>query len=108
MEGDDLRSLFATKPVLKMKLRFLLSYLHAFKLFRDIETPDTIISSSSPECTIFDPPFKYQGLRLIEIAERDVDEDDDKSTSPIIPLFAPIPIRGKLLGLKLILIYPRA
>lgn len=59
---------------------------------RDLETPDTIISSSSPECTLFDVPCKYPGLRLIEVDERC---DDNKSASPVIPIFAPIPIRAR-------------
>lgn len=37
---------------------------------RDVETPDTIISSSSPECVVWDSPPHFPGLRLIQ-------EDDD-------------------------------
>lgn len=64
---------------------------------RDIETPDTIISSSSPECVIQDSPSHFPGLRLIQ-------EDDEESTndsqmnkrmSPQIPIITPIPIRLK-------------
>lgn len=61
---------------------------------REIETPDTIISSSSPECVVQESPSNFPGLRLIQ-------EDDDESheiklckrMSPQIPIIAPIPIR---------------
>lgn len=77
---------------------------------REIETPDTIISSSSPECVVQESPLNFPGLRLIQ-------EDDDERgqsisrrwpngvqmggewpspgcrMSPEIPIIAPIPIR---------------
>lgn len=64
---------------------------------RDIETPDTIISSSSPECVQNDSPPNFPGLRLIP------EDDDDisaealaiKRMSPPIPIIAPVPIRLK-------------
>lgn len=67
---------------------------------RDIETPDTIISSSSPECVIRDSPSSnFPGLRLIQ---EDEDEDEmandartNKRMSPQIPIVAPVPIRLK-------------
>lgn len=61
---------------------------------REIETPDTIISSSSPECVVQESPPNFPGLRLIQ------EDDDDsheiklcKRMSPQIPIIAPIPIR---------------
>lgn len=65
---------------------------------RDNETPDSIVSSSSPECSLLDPPTKFTGLRLIK--DEDDDSDDMSSTrmSPIIPIIAPIPIRLKPSG----------
>lgn len=65
---------------------------------RDIETPDTIISSSSPECVVRESPLNFPGLRLIQ---EDDDEEDAmeshlyKRMSPQIPIIAPIPIRLK-------------
>ncbi|CAG7629500.1 unnamed protein product [Allacma fusca] len=58
--------------------------------FRETDTPDTIVSSSSPEC-VMENSNMYPGLKLI-------DEDDDERQmhlrdSPVIPIFAPIPIR---------------
>lgn len=68
-------------------------YKYEFLKERDVETPDTIISSSSPECVVWDSPPNFPGLRLIQ-------EDDDceelsayRRMSPQIPLIAPIPIR---------------
>ncbi|GLG97653.1 Histone-lysine N-methyltransferase trr [Gryllus bimaculatus] len=65
---------------------------------RDNDTPDTIVSSSSPECVIPDFPLRFPGLRLIEEDDESKDDDDLKwlkRASPVIPLFAPTPIRLK-------------
>lgn len=76
---------------------------------RDIETPDTIISSSSPECVIQDSPSHFPGLRLIQEDDEDVtmatpstaahsstlDSQINKRMSPQIPIITPIPIRLK-------------
>lgn len=61
---------------------------------RDVDSPDTIVSSSSPECVI--PEFipRFPGLRLIE-EESDEESDWLKRVSPVIPLISPIPIRLK-------------
>uniref|UniRef100_A0A1L8DX99 Putative histone-lysine n-methyltransferase trr n=1 Tax=Nyssomyia neivai TaxID=330878 RepID=A0A1L8DX99_9DIPT len=61
---------------------------------RDNETPDTVISSSSPECTMWEPLYVYPGLKLIN-EEGDDDDYVFRSMSPQIPLVAPIPIRLK-------------
>lgn len=78
---------------------------------RDIETPDTIISSSSPECVIQDSPSHFPGLRLIQEDDEDatmatqssaanssastLDSQINKRMSPQIPIITPIPIRLK-------------
>lgn len=64
---------------------------------RDIETPDTIISSSSPECVIQDSPSNFPGLRLIQEDEDEIANDvrTNKRMSPQIPIVAPVPIRLK-------------
>uniref|UniRef100_A0A1B0CW28 PHD-type domain-containing protein n=1 Tax=Lutzomyia longipalpis TaxID=7200 RepID=A0A1B0CW28_LUTLO len=62
---------------------------------RDNETPDTVISSSSPECSIWEPLQLYPGLRLINEDDEDDQEHVYRSMSPPIPLIAPIPIRLK-------------
>lgn len=64
---------------------------------RDIETPDTIISSSSPECVIVDSPSHFPGLRLIQEDDEECANDVqlNKRMSPQIPIIAPIPIRLK-------------
>ncbi|CAK1598526.1 unnamed protein product [Parnassius mnemosyne] len=67
---------------------------------RDTDTPDSIISCSSPEGFEIEPANRFPGLRFID----DDDEEDDSDTpsgrvSPIIPLIAPIPIRVKPLSL---------
>lgn len=64
---------------------------------RDIDTPETIVSSSSPECVMPVPPRRFPGLKLIK--EDEEDEDEIVSfvhgrMSPDLPLIvAPIPIR---------------
>lgn len=64
---------------------------------RDIETPDTIISSSSPECVIQDSPSHFPGLRLIQEDDEEsiTDFQINKRMSPQIPIITPIPIRLK-------------
>lgn len=69
-----------------------------FDLFCREDTPDSIISSSSPECPVLESPVKFPGLRLIS-----EDEDEEEVTakmrlSPVVPLIAPIPIRLKSSG----------
>ncbi|XP_075232135.1 uncharacterized protein LOC142330615 [Lycorma delicatula] len=62
---------------------------------RDNDTPDTIISSSSPECILPETPIRFPGLRLIE--DDDIEEDEKlmKRMSPVIPLIAPLALRPK-------------
>jgi [histone H3]-lysine4 N-trimethyltransferase MLL3 len=66
---------------------------------RDIDTPETIVTSSSPECVMPARNHKFPGLKLIK--EDDEDEDEIVSfvqgrMSPSIPtIVAPIPIRLK-------------
>lgn len=61
---------------------------------RDADTPDTIVSSSSPECVIPECVHKFPGLRLID-EESDEETDWLKRVSPVIPIVSPIPIRLK-------------
>ena len=61
---------------------------------RDIDTPDTIVSSSSPECVIPEYMHRYPGLKLID-DESDEESDWLKRISPVIPIVSPIPIRLK-------------
>lgn len=64
---------------------------------RDIDTPDTIISSSSPECVLNDSPPNFPGLRLITEDDDDINSEElaIKRMSPPIPIIAPVPIRLK-------------
>ncbi|CAH2071742.1 unnamed protein product, partial [Iphiclides podalirius] len=67
---------------------------------RDTDTPDSIVSCSSPEGFEIEPANRFPGLRFID----DDDEEEDSDTpsgrvSPIIPIIAPIPIRVKPLSL---------
>ncbi|KFB47865.1 AGAP011192-PA-like protein [Anopheles sinensis] len=61
---------------------------------RDLDSPDTIISTSSPECIRWESPICFPGLRLIK---EEPAEDDQvtvyRQMSPVIPILAPIPIR---------------
>ncbi|XP_054161923.1 histone-lysine N-methyltransferase 2C-like [Oppia nitens] len=65
--------------------------------YRDCDSPDTIVSSSSPETVIYDCPIdSFKALKYIS-----VDEDDDSEykdinnnrSSPEIPMLLSIPIR---------------
>ena len=66
---------------------------------RDIDTPDTIVSSSSPECVIPEFTNKFPGLKLTD-EESDEESDWLKRISPGIPIITPIPIRLKPGNLK--------
>lgn len=63
----------------------------------DNDTPDTVISSSSPECVIPEFPIRFPGLKLIE--EEDAEKEEDarwlRRASPIVPIISPIPIRPR-------------
>lgn len=61
---------------------------------RDVDSPDTIVSSSSPECVIPEFMHRFPGLRLIE-EESDEEAEWLKRVSPVIPLISPIPIKPK-------------
>ncbi|GAB6031866.1 hypothetical protein CHUAL_010262 [Chamberlinius hualienensis] len=62
---------------------------------RDFNSPDLILSSSSPECSLLEPPCRYPYLQLIEDDESAVNTDINKSASPHVPLYFPIPIRAR-------------
>lgn len=67
---------------------------------RDTDTPDSIVSCSSPECFEVEPPNRFPGLKLID--DEDEDEDSDSASgrvSPIIPIISPVPIRIKPVSL---------
>ncbi|XP_024080404.1 histone-lysine N-methyltransferase 2D-like isoform X6 [Cimex lectularius] len=61
---------------------------------RDNDTPDTIISSSSPECVMPDFPTKFPGLQFVD---SDGEEDKFKLSrfSPDIPIISPLIVRPK-------------
>ncbi|XP_044258429.1 histone-lysine N-methyltransferase 2C-like isoform X2 [Tribolium madens] len=70
-----------------------------FDMFSRDDTPDSIISSSSPECPFTEPPHKFLGLKLINEDEDEEEEDMSKMRlSPVVPIIAPIPIRLKPTG----------
>lgn len=72
-----------------------------FDFFSRDDSPASIISSSSPECPVFEPILKFPGLKVID---EDEDTGDEASStparplSPIVPIIAPIPIRLKPSG----------
>lgn len=72
-----------------------------YDLFCREDSPDSIISSSSPECHTFEPILKFPGLRLISEDEDEEPEEDaitKMRLSPVVPLIQPIPIRLKAAG----------
>lgn len=63
---------------------------------RDTDTPDSIVSCSSPECLDIEPSNRFPGLKLIDDEEEEEDSDSGSGrVSPIIPMIAPVPIRIK-------------
>ncbi|XP_063824510.1 histone-lysine N-methyltransferase 2C-like [Ostrinia nubilalis] len=67
---------------------------------RDTDTPDSIVSCSSPECLDIESANRFPGLKLIEDDEEDDDSDSASGrVSPVIPLIAPVPIRIKPVSL---------
>lgn len=67
---------------------------------RDTDTPDSIVSCSSPECLEIEPANRFPGLKLIDDEEEDEDSDSVSGRiSPVIPIMAPIPIRVKPVSL---------
>lgn len=71
-----------------------------FDLFCREDTPDSIVSSSSPECVQIEPPHKFLGLRLISDDEDDEAEEREANgrISPVVPMIKPLPIRLKPAG----------
>lgn len=71
-----------------------------FDLFCREDTPDSIVSSSSPECVQIEPPHKFLGLKLISDDEEAVDEEKEANGrfSPVVPMIKPLPIRLKPAG----------
>lgn len=67
-----------------------------FNLFSRDDTPDSIISSSSPECVLIEESCRFTGLRLISDDEDDeVDVQKQRMMSPPVPIIVPIPIKLK-------------
>ncbi|CAL1287615.1 unnamed protein product [Larinioides sclopetarius] len=58
-------------------------------VFRDPGSPDTVISSSSPESCLLEPKSKYPMLVFID----HLLPEKKRNSSPVIPLMYPIPIR---------------
>ncbi|GFN93147.1 LOW QUALITY PROTEIN: histone-lysine N-methyltransferase mll3, partial [Plakobranchus ocellatus] len=58
------------------------------------ETPDTIVSSSSPEFGFNEQDAEYPGLRPIDPATGNAaTAPEDLSTSPVVPLVHPLPVK---------------
>ncbi|KAG0715222.1 Histone-lysine N-methyltransferase trr [Chionoecetes opilio] len=60
---------------------------------READSPDTILSSSSPECILPESPLPFKGLKLVDMDEDSQEDQRDRSLSPAIPLLIPIPLR---------------
>ncbi|GBN66422.1 Histone-lysine N-methyltransferase 2C, partial [Araneus ventricosus] len=58
-------------------------------VFRDPGSPDTVISSSSPESCLLEPKSKFPMLVFID----HLLPEKKRNSSPVIPLMYPIPIR---------------
>ncbi|RXG72404.1 Histone-lysine N-methyltransferase trr [Armadillidium vulgare] len=60
---------------------------------RESDSPDTVLSSSSPECVMPESPPSFKGLRLVDMDDDPVDEQRDRSISPAVPLLVPFPVK---------------
>ncbi|KAK8388323.1 hypothetical protein O3P69_020366 [Scylla paramamosain] len=60
---------------------------------READSPDTVLSSSSPECILPESPLPFKGLKLVDMDEDPQEDQRDRSLSPAIPLLIPVPIR---------------
>ncbi|XP_022247469.1 histone-lysine N-methyltransferase 2C-like isoform X2 [Limulus polyphemus] len=67
-------------------------FINHERIIRDAESPETIISSSSPECEMVDPPEIFPGLLLISGDE--CSQRERLTCSPVAPIVAPIPVRA--------------
>ncbi|KAL4711710.1 hypothetical protein ACJJTC_003477 [Scirpophaga incertulas] len=67
---------------------------------RDTDTPDSIVSCSSPEDFDVECINRFPGLKLIEDEEEDEDSDSASGrVSPAIPIIAPVALRIKPISL---------
>ncbi|CAB3379589.1 Hypothetical predicted protein [Cloeon dipterum] len=58
------------------------------------DSPDTVVSTSSPEFFMLDSHYRFPGLRLIKEDDSDTEEKEAlRRASPVIPLLTPTPIR---------------
>lgn len=62
----------------------------------DCDTPDTVISSSSPECVMPEQIQRFPALRFIDVDESNSADASRTIRSPEIPIVAPVPIRPSL------------
>ena len=87
------------------KLRQISDEIFLLNSFRkeERETPDTIVSSSSPEFGFNEQETEYPGLRPIDPAKNNT-VPEDVSTSPVVPLIQPLPVKpGMFMQLKFII-----
>lgn len=56
------------------------------------DSPDTVVSSSSPECVLPEPIRRFPALRFIDVEEEPT-ESSRATSSPDIPVLVPVPIR---------------
>lgn len=61
------------------------------------ETPDTVVSSSSPEFGFNEQEPEYPGLRPIDPAAASA-VSPEESTSPVVPLIQPLPLKPGILS----------
>ncbi|XP_064470937.1 histone-lysine N-methyltransferase 2C-like isoform X3 [Ornithodoros turicata] len=58
---------------------------------RDVDSPDSIVGASSPESAMFDAPYNFRGLQLID---EDSNDSSRSLSSPTVPIVAPIPVKA--------------
>lgn len=71
-------------------------------LFCREDTPDSVISTSSPECIPREPLHRFMGLKLISDDDDEAEDgskmEDEGRLSPVVPVIKPTPIRIKPAG----------
>ena len=85
--------------------KFFLSIIESLYFYRASATPDTIISSSSPEPELMQiKEEKYPALKpIITEEERHLIRRD--SVTPDFPVICPIPVKGKFLTSRTLCIH---
>jgi len=60
---------------------------------RDASSPESVVSSSSPEMDMFESEHRWSRMRVILDSEDEAAAEREKAFSPIVPILAPVPLK---------------